>query len=141
MIPTIQYLSERAFTKGIDNFVTVCEMIVIDNEIISALVIIAVIVRRVIKNGRLLFASCPDAIYRGVIEDLFAFIIGEVLDLTALQHGYRELSVKVILQMRLPLPEGEAGVLGGIGSGNRKSSSSSSWVAPAASFFVCCLLM
>jgi hypothetical protein len=63
-------------------------MIMIDNKVVPTLVIIAKVVSSVLRGGRLLFASCADIVYRRVVENFLAFVLGQVLHLTALQDGW-----------------------------------------------------
>lgn len=44
MIATMKYLPKRTFSKCIDNFITIGEMVLINNEIVATLIIITIVV-------------------------------------------------------------------------------------------------
>ena len=57
MISTAQYLAERTLPKSIQNFVTVTKMVTLDDKIITAVIIVAIVVRRSVGMGWFLLAT------------------------------------------------------------------------------------
>lgn len=86
MIPTMQYLAERPFPQRVDDFVPICEMVVVDNKVVASVIIVAVIVRRIIQHCRLLLASGTNAVDGGEVEDFFPFEFRKVLILGAFKN-------------------------------------------------------
>jgi hypothetical protein len=89
MISTAQYLAEGTFPEAVHNLVTVTEMITVDDEIVTAVIVIPVIVRRPVRMGRFLLATSPNVIYGRVIKDLLPLVLGQMLSLTALEDSFK----------------------------------------------------
>lgn len=87
MIATVQHLSERAFTKGIDDLVTIVKVVPNDNLVVASVVVISVVVSRDIESGVMLLAGSAEVVHRGVILNLLLFVLREILGLTTSQDG------------------------------------------------------
>lgn len=74
MVPAIQDLTERALAKRIHDLIAVSKVIVVDNEVVAALVVVPKVVGREIWMGLLLQAACTDAVYLRIVEALFALV-------------------------------------------------------------------
>jgi hypothetical protein len=59
---------------------------VVDYQIVSAFVVIAVITGRIVQSCQFLLAVCADAINGGIIHYLLTFVFGQILCSTALQN-------------------------------------------------------
>ena len=62
MISAMQHLTKRSFTKRVYHFIPIGEMVMIDDKIVTPFVVIAVVVRRVIEDSKLLPAIRTEAI-------------------------------------------------------------------------------
>ena len=51
MISTAQYLTERTFPEAVHYFVTVTKMVTLNDKVITAVIIVAVVVRRSVGMG------------------------------------------------------------------------------------------
>jgi len=85
VIPAVKNLPKGALPKCANNLVAVCKMIIHDDLIITSLIVVAVVVGRVVGGCHLLLALGTNAINRGIVEDLLALVLGQVLRLTAFQ--------------------------------------------------------
>lgn len=56
VISALENLAKGAFSKGVNHLVSVREVIMIDNQVISTIIIIAMIIGRVIKRCHFLLA-------------------------------------------------------------------------------------
>ena len=65
-------------------------MIVIDDEVIPPFVVVAVIVRGIVKRSWFLLAACTDDVDVGIFKHLVAFVFRKILCLAALQNGCEE---------------------------------------------------
>ena len=77
MISTLQNLTKRPFPQQSDDLVSIREMIVLDNEVISSLVVVAVVVGRFLPRRSLLGGVLADVVDGRVVDDFFAFEVGE----------------------------------------------------------------
>ncbi len=66
---------------------SVSQVIVRYNKVISAVVVIA-IVRRIVSYGQFFVIFVPYVVDHGVIENLLAFVISEMLCAMAFQNSY-----------------------------------------------------
>jgi hypothetical protein len=57
MISTAQYLAERTLPKAVQYFVAVTKMVTLDDKIITAVIIVAVVVRRFVGVGWFFLAT------------------------------------------------------------------------------------
>ena len=87
VVATVQHLSERSLAQGINDFVAVCQVVVQHYEIVSAFVVVAVVVCRVVGCCHLFLAPGANIVYRFVVQDLLALVLGEVLYLARLEDG------------------------------------------------------
>jgi hypothetical protein len=87
MIPTIEHLPKRPFSKRVHDFITVSEMIMVDNQIISPFIIISIVVCRVIQRSGLLPARCAITIDRWIVEHLLPLILGKSMSVRAFQEN------------------------------------------------------
>lgn len=85
MIATMQYLSKGSFPQRVDDLVTVCEMIMIDNKVVASFIIVPVIVGRVFQHCSLLFAPGTDTIHRRKVKDFFTLKFRQKLTLGAFE--------------------------------------------------------
>jgi len=88
MISAAQYLAKGTFSEAVYDLVTVTEMIMVDDEIVTAVIVIPVIVRRPVRMGRFLLATSPNVKYGWVIKDLLPLVLGQMLSLTALEDSF-----------------------------------------------------
>lgn len=51
MISTTQYLAERTLSEAVHYFVTITKMVTLDDKIVTAVIIVAVVVRRSVGMG------------------------------------------------------------------------------------------
>lgn len=75
VVSTVQDLTERTLSKRVNHFVTVCEMVMRHDEVVAALIVISVIVRRIFGCCRFFLALRADAVYRWVVQNFLPFII------------------------------------------------------------------
>ena len=94
MVATMENLSERALPKRINDLVSVSQVIMIMNYVVSSIIIIAIIIRRVVTSCGLLVVLVAEKVHRRVIKDLFSLVIGQVDSLIAAEHGYNARSKK-----------------------------------------------
>lgn len=87
VVATMQHLSERSLAQCIDDFITVCQVVTIDDKIVTTLIVISMIVRRVIDSGWFFVTVSTNVIDRWVIENLLALIVRKVLSLRAFQNS------------------------------------------------------
>lgn len=95
MVPTVQHLAERALAQGANHLVTISQVVTVDNEVVSSLVIVAMVVRWVVAGGWLLVATSTNAEDLRVVEDLLALEVRQVYGLTAFEDGCKVASVTV----------------------------------------------
>ena len=62
-------------------------MIVNDDLIITAVIVVAVVVRGVLQSSRFFLAPSTDVVDGWVLENLFALVFRQILDLGALQDS------------------------------------------------------
>ena len=89
MISAAQHLTEGSLSQTVHNFVAVGKMVTIDHEIVTAVVVVAVIVRRSFWVRKFLLATSPNVVHRRVIKNFLALEFGQVLTLAALKNGWR----------------------------------------------------
>ena len=87
MISAAQYLTEGTLPETVHDFVTVTKLVPVHDKIVAAIIVIAVVVRRFVRVGRLLLATSPDVIHRRIIKNLLPLILGQMLSLAALEHS------------------------------------------------------
>lgn len=85
VIPTVQDLTERAFTKGVDDLVTVRQMVTSHNQVVTSLVVIPMVIRRVLQGGMMLLAVSTNIIYGLILLDFLGLVFGEIPGLTTPQ--------------------------------------------------------
>lgn len=66
MISAAQHLTKGAFSETARDLVTVTEMIMVDDEIVTAVIIIPVIVRRPVVLGQMLSLTALEDGFKGV---------------------------------------------------------------------------
>jgi hypothetical protein len=84
MVTTTQDLAEGTLPKCVHHLVSECQMIMGNNLIIAAFVVIAVIVYIILRCSLLLFTSRSDEVYHLIVEDFPLLVGGKVLGLAAL---------------------------------------------------------
>ena len=87
MVATVEYLTERTLTKSIYDFISISKMIMVDNEVIPSIIIIAIVVSRDIRSCGLLLALRANGVDCWIVEDLFTFILRQVTNLTTLENS------------------------------------------------------
>lgn len=63
MVSATQYLAKRTLPKAAHDFVTVAEVVMVDDKIIAAVIIVAVVVRQSLGMGLLLLATSSNVIH------------------------------------------------------------------------------
>lgn len=87
MVTTVQDLTKGPFPKTRYNFIPIGQMVTIDDLVIAPFVVVTKVVGRIFRNCHFLFALGSDAINRRVVENLLAFVIGQILGLAAPQNS------------------------------------------------------
>ena len=87
VITAMKHLSEGALTQGVDDLVTVSQVVAVDNLVVSPLVVVAVVVGRVIGCCHLFLAPGANVVYRFVVQDLLALVLGQPARLFALEDS------------------------------------------------------
>jgi len=128
MITTAQDLTKRTFSKRVRNFISERQMVMGNNLVITAFIVVTVIICGVLRRCLLLAASCANEVYCLVVKDFLPLVGGKVLGLTTLQDGYKRIvrNSGRCARRWSNTPAGDKGGTGGNGSGNRRSSSNSS---------------
>jgi hypothetical protein len=90
VISAAQHLAERTLPEAVHDLITITEMVTIDDEIVTTVIIIAVVVCRFLRMGRFLLATSTNIIYRRIIKNLSSFILREMLSLAALQSSFKK---------------------------------------------------
>jgi len=90
VISTAQYLTEGTLPKTVQDFVAVTKMVMINDKIVATIVVIAVIIRRFVRVSKFLLATCPDVVHRRVIKDFSPLVLGQMLQLAALKHSFKD---------------------------------------------------
>ncbi len=90
VISAMQNLAERTFTKGVNDLVSECEVVVHDNKVVASLIVVAMVVRSVLQSRGLLIAPGANVVDRLVLENLLALVLRQVLNLAAFEDGYKE---------------------------------------------------
>jgi hypothetical protein len=88
MISAAQYLTKGPLPEAARDFVTVTEMVMVDDKIVATVIVIAVVVRWFVRVRRFLLAAGTNAIHRGVIKDLLSLVLRQILSLVALEDSY-----------------------------------------------------
>src|SRR5260221_14602484 len=87
IIPTIEHLSKRSFSKRVHDFITISKVIMVDNQVISPFIVISIIICRVICSCGLLPATCTIIVEGWIIEHLFLLIPGKGLGFRTFQEN------------------------------------------------------
>ena len=82
----MQHLAERAFTERVHDLIPIRQVVVVDNEVVATLIIIAIIVSRITNSRQLLFAPSTDGIYGRIVKDFLSFIVGKIPQLNAFKN-------------------------------------------------------
>ncbi len=85
VISTMQNLTKRSLPERVNHFVPIGQVIVIDDKVVTSIIIIAVVICRIVTSSRLLVTPGPDVVHTRKLKNLFAFVIGEIDCLTAFQ--------------------------------------------------------
>ena len=91
MVSAAQYLAEGTLPEAVHDFVTVAEMITVNNKIITAVIIIAVVVRQPFRMSWFLLTTSSNIIHRRVIKNLLPLVIRQMLSLAALKDSFMPL--------------------------------------------------
>ena len=91
MITTVQDLTKGPLPKTRHDLIPIAQMITMDNLIIASFVVITKVVCGIFGNRHFLFALSSDAINRGIVKNLLAFVIGQILGLAAFQNTWRQI--------------------------------------------------
>ena len=75
MIPATEDLPERTLPKTVKNFITISQLIMIDDKIIASLIIVAVVICRSVWTCRFLVTLSANEIHRWVIQYLLALVL------------------------------------------------------------------
>jgi hypothetical protein len=89
MISATQYLTKGSLPEAACDFVTIAEMVMVNDKVVAAVVVVAVVIRWLVRMCKFLFAAGSDEIYRRVIKDLLTLVIRQMLSLAALENGYK----------------------------------------------------
>lgn len=76
MVPAIENLTKGSLPEGINDLVTICQMVMVDHEIIATLIVISVVVVGVLQNCQFLLAVSTDAIDRRIIQNFLPLKFG-----------------------------------------------------------------
>jgi hypothetical protein len=139
MVAAPEDLAVGAPAQGAEDLVPVREVVVLDDEIVAAVVVVAMIFRGIGYSRGLLLAAGADEVDVFIVEDLLPLVVREVCDL-ALQDVYRVHGRQLDQTKaygRPDIPSGAEEGTEGCGWGILSMSSSSSCVAPFASLFAC----
>ena len=63
VVTAVKDLAERALAKRVDDLVAESQVVTVDDLVIPALVVVAVVVRRVIGCCHLFLAACTDEVH------------------------------------------------------------------------------
>lgn len=75
VVSTLKDLPERTFPKCANDLIPICQVIVLDNQVIATLIVIAVVVSRVSESCGFLLAVSTKAVDRGIVQNLFPLIL------------------------------------------------------------------
>ena len=67
VIATVQDLSKRSFSKSLDYFIAICEVIVGNHNVVAPLIVVAVVVRRIVSSCHLFTVFVSDVVDRRII--------------------------------------------------------------------------
>jgi hypothetical protein len=76
VIAAMQDLTKGALAERVDDLVPISQVIAIDDEVVSTVVVVPKIVSRVLRRGLVLLAPSPDTVDRRVVDDLLALVVG-----------------------------------------------------------------
>jgi hypothetical protein len=76
MIAASEHLAKRAFSEGTNYLITEREVIVIDNQIITTVIVIAIVVCRVVRSRWLLVTALAIEVYFLVVKDFLSLVLG-----------------------------------------------------------------
>ena len=91
VVTTLEDLTERTLAEQPDDLVPVREVIVLDDEVVSPFVIVAVVVDRLLASCRLLGGSLSDVEDGRVVDDFLALKVRE-RGVVRLDRGWRRRS-------------------------------------------------
>lgn len=77
MISALQYLAKRPFAEEADDLVPISEVVSLDEEVISAIVVVSVVVGRLITRRRFLLGVRANVVNPRVFDNLGPFKIGK----------------------------------------------------------------
>jgi hypothetical protein len=89
MVSATQHLTKGPLPKATRNLVAIAEMVMVNDKVVAAVVVVAVVVRWFVRMRKFLLAAGPDVIHRRVIKDLLPLVIRQILSLAALEDGYK----------------------------------------------------
>lgn len=92
VISTMQNLSERSFSQRVVNFISVCQVIVRYDLIISSVIIVTVVIRGIFPDGQFLFVLVANVVDHWVIKNFLTLVISEMLSAVAFQYTYENMS-------------------------------------------------
>lgn len=75
-------------------------MVMGNNLVITAFIVIAVIICRVLRCSLFLVTPCPDEVDCLIVEDFLPLVGGKVLGLTAPQNGYKSMIRNLVDTLR-----------------------------------------
>jgi hypothetical protein len=79
MVSTMQNLTKGTLAQCINNLIPIREMVPRDNEIVTALVIIPMVIMCIIERGHFLPAALAEEIDIRILQDLLSLELREVL--------------------------------------------------------------
>jgi len=88
VVATLDNLTERTFTKCVDNLVAVGQVVMRNHQVVTSFVIIAKVVRGYIWRRSLFLAFRANMINLRVIQNFLTLIVRQVLALTAFEDSY-----------------------------------------------------
>lgn len=79
MVTAMQHLSKRTLAQRVNDLVTVGKVVVLDDEVIPSLVVVAIIVRRVVPGRHVFLASSTNTVHAWEVEHLLALVVAQVV--------------------------------------------------------------
>ncbi len=86
MVAAMQNLTEGAFPQGIHYLVTIRQVITMNDEIVSPVIIIAMVVCWIVEQSLIFETIIADVIYGWIIKYFLAFVIRKVLGSVTLKY-------------------------------------------------------
>lgn len=75
VVATMQNLTKRAFSQGIYYLVAICQVVMINDEIVPSLIIITMVVCWTVEQSLVFKTIIANVVYGWIIEYFLAFVI------------------------------------------------------------------